>query len=249
MLNCCFLIPIYNHHETIRQTVEALLPFELPIVIVDDGSDQATKIELQRLLEPGFLQQIKLFTLPENQGKGAAVMHGIRQAAAMELTHALQIDADGQHNHNDIPKFLRAARERPEALISGLPQYDDSIPLARKIGRQITHFWVHVETLSLKVKDTMCGFRVYPVQATLATMATKPIGERMNFDIEIMVRMYWMGVPVHFIKTKVIYPEGGRSHFRGLADNWSISKTHTRLFFGMLWRAPILIARKFRRGE
>ncbi|MFC0446148.1 glycosyltransferase family 2 protein [Pseudidiomarina halophila] len=247
MLKCCFLIPIYNHHETIRATVEQLLPFNFPILIVDDGSNQATKQELRRMLEPDFLDQVLVATLPENRGKGAAVMHGLQLAADAGLTHALQIDADGQHNPNDIPKFLAAAKARPQALISGQPQYDESIPLARKIGRQITHFWVHVETLSLAVKDTMCGFRVYPLAATLATMKTKSIGERMDFDIEIMVRMYWREVPIHFIKTQVIYPEGGQSHFRGFADNWCITKMHTRLVFGMLWRAPLLILRKFKR--
>ncbi|OZB05805.1 MAG: glycosyl transferase [Idiomarina sp. 34-48-12] len=247
-MKCCFLIPIYNHHETIRATVTKLLPFNLPILIVDDGSDAATKAALAEI-ERDFAAQVTLHTRACNGGKGAAAMDGFRLAHAQGLTHALQIDADGQHNHEDVPQFLAAAQAEPHALISGWPQYDESMPLARKIGRQITHFWVHIETLSLKIKDTMCGFRVYPLAETLATMATKPIGERMDFDIEIMMRMYWRQVAVRFIKTPVIYPEGGRSHFNALADNWRISKMHTRLFFGMLLRAPVLIVRKFKRGQ
>lgn len=245
-MQCCFLIPIYNHHETIRATVEKLRRFALPIIIVDDGSDLVTKAELRQLTDE-FSDCVVLFTLPHNSGKGAAVMHGFQQAAAMDLTHALQIDADGQHNHDDVPQFVAAAEKNPRALISGWPQYDESMPLSRKIGRQITHFWVHIETLSFKIKDTMCGFRVYPIEETLATLRTKPIGRRMDFDIEIMVRMYWHKVPMIFVKTPVIYPEGGRSHFNALADNWRISKMHTRLFFGMLLRSPLLIARKFKR--
>lgn len=246
-MKCCFLIPIYNHHETITATVDKLLPFALPIIIVDDGSNQQTKAALAAIVK-AHPDVVTLHTREVNGGKGAAAMDGFRIAATMQMTHALQIDADGQHNHHDIPRFIAAAKAEPEALISGLPQYDESMPLSRKIGRKITHFWVHIETLSLQIKDTMCGFRVYPLNATLATMRTKKIGEHMDFDIEIMVRMYWRRVPVRFIETPVIYPEGGRSHFRALEDNWLISKMHTRLFFGMLLRLPVLIARKIGRN-
>ncbi|KFZ30856.1 glycosyl transferase [Pseudidiomarina salinarum] len=247
MIQCCFVIPIYNHHETIRATVEQLLRFDMPILIIDDGSDISTKYALTGLVND-YPLSVRLFNLPKNLGKGAAVMFGFHQAVTAGLTHALQIDADGQHNHDDIPTFLAAANNSPLALISGWPQYDESMPLSRKIGRQITHFWVHVETLSFKVKDTMCGFRVYPLEATLATMETKTIGRRMDFDIELMVRMYWRQTPIIFIKTPVIYPKGGRSHFRPLEDNWRITKMHTRLFFGMLLRSPALIARKLKRN-
>lgn len=242
-MKCCFLIPIYNHRETIAATVDKLLPFELPIIIVDDGSNQQTKAALAAIVQ-AHPNQVILHTRELNGGKGAAVMDGFLVAANQHMTHALQIDADGQHNHHDIPRFLAAAQAVPGALISGLPQYDNSLPRGRKIGRKITHFWVHVETLSLQVKDSMCGFRVYPLAATLATLSTKKMGRRMDFDIEIMVRMYWRNVPVQFIETAVIYPADGRSHFRAFEDNWLISKMHTRLFFGMLLRSPILLARK-----
>ncbi len=243
-MRACFIIPIYNHHETIAATVAALAAFQLPIFIVDDGSDEATKQVLNELRErTPFLH---LHTLPENTGKGGAVMAGLAQAHAAGMTHGLQIDADGQHDITDIPEFWRQAEQAPQALISGAPQYDASIPTSRKIGRKITHFWVHIETLSLQVKDTMCGFRVYPLAATLETIAEHRPGTRMDFDIEIMVRMYWRGIPIKFIPTKVIYPEGGRSHFQGFADNWLISKMHTRLFFGMLLRAPRILWRRLK---
>ncbi len=243
-MRACFIIPIYNHHETIAATVAALMPYQLPIFIVDDGSDSATKQVLAELVaRTPFLQ---LHTLAENTGKGGAVMAGLAQAHAAGMTHGLQIDADGQHDTRDIPEFWQQAERYPEALISGAPQYDASMPMSRKIGRKITHFWVHIETLSLRVKDTMCGFRVYPLETTLATIAEHRPGTRMDFDIEIMVRMYWRGIPIRFIPTQVIYPEGGRSHFQAFADNWLISKMHTRLFFGMLRRAPRLIWRRLR---
>jgi len=241
----CFLVPIYNHHRTIEATVEKLLSYALPIIIVDDGSNEETKKVLSQLAER-FASEVLLHTLPENSGKGGACLEGFRVASEQGYTHALQIDADGQHDSADIPQFLELAKQWPEALISGHPQYDDSMPTARRIGRKITHFWVHIETLSMSVKDTMCGFRVYPLAATTELMDKVNIGTRMDFDIEIMVRLYWRGVPVLFIPTKVIYPEQGQSHFRAFQDNVKISWLHTRLFFGMLPRAPMLLARRFK---
>lgn len=243
----CFLVPIYNHHQTIEATVERLHAYQLPIIIVDDGSNELTKKVLNDLAKR-YASTVILHTLPENSGKGGACLAGFRIAAQQGYTHALQIDADGQHDSQDIPRFLALSEQRPDALISGHPQYDESMPTARRIGRKITHFWVHIETLSLSVKDTMCGFRVYPLMATIALMNSVNIGKRMDFDIEIMVRLYWRGVSVLFIPTKVIYPEHGQSHFQAFNDNVKISWLHTRLFFGMLPRIPLLLLRRVRKS-
>jgi glycosyltransferase involved in cell wall biosynthesis len=244
-MNNCFLIPIYNHHETIRATVEQLLTFGLAIIIADDGSDQPTKQVLAELAQQ--YSQVDVLTLPQNGGKGAAMCAAMQRAWQRGFSHGLQIDADGQHDVADIPRFWQHATAQPEALVSGAPKYDKSMPLGRKLGREITHFWVKIETLSLQIKDSMLGFRVYPLQSTLAIIQQHGIGQRMDFDIEIMVRLYWQGVPVQFVPTKVIYPPGGRSHFNMLRDNWLISKMHSRLFFGMLWRLPQLLWRKWQR--
>lgn len=240
-MNGCFLIPIYNHHETISATVQQLMPFGLAIIIADDGSDSATKAVLAELAQKYAL--IEVITLPQNGGKGAAMCAAMVRAHQLGFSHGLQIDADGQHDVADVPKFWQAAANCPAALISGAPLYDSSMPLGRKIGREITHFWVRVETLSLQIKDSMLGFRVYPLQSSVELIQRHRIGQRMDFDIEIMVRLFWQGVPVQFLPTKVIYPAGGRSHFNMLKDNWLISKMHTRLFFGMLLRLPRLLKR------
>lgn len=239
----CLLIPVFNHPDTIAATVAALLPYNLPIIMVDDGSDQQTKAVLQQLVSQH--SRITLLTLATNGGKGAAVSAAIRHAWQQGYSHGLQIDADGQHNSADIPLFWQAAEQEPLALISGLPQYDASMPTGRRIGRQITHFWVNIETLSRQVRDTMLGFRVYPLASCIELFNSCQLGQRMDFDIEIMVRLYWQGVPVRYIPTRVIYPEGGRSHFRMLADNWLITKMHTRLVFGMLWRLPRLLQQRW----
>ena len=129
-------------------------------------------------------------------------------------------------------------------MISGCPIYDSSVPKHRYLSRYITHFWVWVETLSFDIVDSMCGFRVYPLSAVEDLMSKQTLGKRMDFDIEILVRLYWQGVKVTFLPTQVIYSENGVSHFRALHDNVGISWLHTRLFFGMLLRSPKLLWRK-----
>lgn len=239
----CIIIPVYNHHNFIQNTVNALLSLDHDIFLIDDGSTEECHAILEQL--SAQYPTVILITLPQNQGKGGAVMTGFQSAFEKGFTHVLQIDADGQHDINDIPKFIEYSKKNPKTLISGRPLYDESVPKARLYGRYITHFWVWVETLSLDIKDSMCGFRIYPLQETCALMQKHSICKRMDFDIEIMVRLYWNDVPMHFIKTRVIYPANGISHFDTLRDNWRITKLHTRLFFEMLPHAPSLIKRKF----
>lgn len=222
--------------------LDRLQPFNLPCIVVDDGSDKTTQDELARLAaEYGNLTLIRL---PVNAGKGAAVISGIQAAADAGFSHAVQVDADGQHAIEDIPRLLALAKEHPAALISGQPIYDDSVPRSRLYGRWVTHIWVWIETLSMQLKDSMCGFRVYPVTPTLQLAQRVTLGKRMDFDTEVMVRLYWQGNPSYFIPTRVIYPQDGLSHFDALKDNLRISLMHTRLFFGMLPRIPSLLFRR-----
>ena len=244
----CVIIPVYNHGETLAATLEQLASYDLRTFIVDDGSDAATKRILDRI-EPqfGFVRM----TLPENRGKGAAVIEGFRKARDEGYSHAIQVDADGQHDIGDLGILLDEAWQNPDALISGNPQFDDSVPASRLYGRKITRFWVYVETLSLRIPDAMCGFRIYPLEPCIELVNERRIGPRMEFDIEIAVRLFWRGVPFVAVPSRVIYPEGGTSHFRVWQDNVRISWTHTKLFFGMLLRLPLLLLRKFgvRRGH
>lgn len=241
----CLLVPCYNHGAQIGATLAVLATLELPCLLVDDGSEPATAAVLDRLVaEHAF---ITLLRLPRNQGKGAAVLHGIAAAESLGYSHALQIDADGQHDIDDVPRLLAMSRAEPDALVSGWPRYGDDIPKSRLYGRYITHFWVWVETLSLELKDSMCGFRVYPVAATNALARRYRIGARMDFDTDVMVRLYWAGTPVRFLPTAVRYPVGGLSHFALWRDNLRISWMHTRLVGGMLPRIPRLLGLRRRR--
>ncbi|PTP97391.1 glycosyltransferase family 2 protein [Vibrio splendidus] len=239
----CFLIPCFNHGATMPAVVSSLHHFELPIIIVDDGSELTTKQFLAPLAENS---NVTLVTLEQNQGKGGAVKAGIKKVQELGFSHAIQIDADGQHDLEALPALIQASQDKPQRLISGQPVYDESVPKARLYGRYATHIWVWIETLSLSIKDSMCGFRAYPIDKTQTVLNKYDVGSRMDFDIEILVRLYWEGCDIDFVETRVIYPENGISHFDALWDNVKISWMHTRLFFGMLPRAPKLIARHFK---
>lgn len=242
MSKYCFLIPTYQHAFTLEPILAALQPFGFKTFVIDDGSDSHNRQELERLR--GIYNFVEWLVHSENQGKGMALSTGLKAAAAQGFSHAIQIDSDGQHDLSKINELLRLSQENPQDVISGEPQYDDTVPRSRLYGRFLTHFWVWIETLSFQIRDSMCGFRIYPVMKTLEVFDKVNIGKRMDFDIEILVRLFWQGVGVRYLSVPVRYPENGISHFDVWKDNVRISKMHTKLVFGMLWRLPILIFRK-----
>ena len=237
----CAVVPVYNHHTCLPAVVTALREHGLPVFLVDDGSDAATREVLEAQAARAGVECLHLAT---NQGKGAAVMAGIARAGAEGFTHALQVDADGQHDLNDVPRLLALAAEHPGALVSGRPCYDESVPAVRFYCRYLTHAMVWLETLSLSLRDSMCGFRVYPVAPSLALARRVRIGRRMDFDTDIMVRLYWAGSPGLFVPTRVRYPVDGISHFRMFKDNVRMTWLHLRLFVGMWPRVPGLLRRR-----
>jgi glycosyltransferase involved in cell wall biosynthesis len=239
----CLLVPVYDHEGAIAATLATLKVHALPCIAVDDGSHEPCAAVL-RALASSESSWLTLIRLPHNQGKGGAVIAGLEAAQAAGFTHALQVDADGQHDASAVPQLLAASRAAPRALITGIPLYDASVPRSRLYGRYLTHVWVWINTLSLRIRDSMLGFRVYPLDATLHVIRTQNIGRRMDFDTEIMVRMFWDGVDVVSVPTRVNYPLDGVSHFHLLRDNVLITRMHTRLFFGMLWRLPRLLRRR-----
>ena len=246
MVNPCVVIPVYNHEHAIGKVVARVLEHRLPCILVDDGCSPACAAVLDALVQM-HAGQLVLERHAVNQGKGGAVLTGFARAARDGYSHVLQVDADGQHNVDDIPRFLAQARARPAALIAGCPIYDDSVPALRLYARYLTHVWVWINTLSLSIRDAMCGFRVYPVAPVMALAARRRLGLRMNFDIEILVRLYWDGIDVVSLPTKVGYPDDGVSHFKAWTDNVLITRLHTALFFGMLPRIPRLLARTWRK--
>jgi len=244
MADVCAVVPVYNHELAVGDTTASLRRHGLTVLLVDDGSGPECAAELRRLAAAD--PEVRLLRLPKNGGKGAAVMAGLEAAATAGFTHALQIDADGQHDSADVPRFVAAAVAEPRALICGQPVFDASMPRHRLYLRYLTHLMVWLNTLSFDIRDSMCGLRVYPLSVVLPFIKADPPGNRMDFDVEVLVRLHWSGVAMRWIATRVGYPADGVSHFRLVRDNWLITLMHTRLFLGMLLRAPSLLARRLR---
>ncbi|VEJ10025.1 glycosyltransferase family 2 protein [Actinobacillus delphinicola] len=226
------IIPHYNHSKLIGGVISALKLYDLPILIMDDGSALAERQRLAQFAD----ENVHIFYLSENRGKGGAVKEAFIEAKKLGYTHAIQVDADGQHHLEDLPKFLACSQQYPESFICGKPIYDETAPKARLYGRKITDFWNMINTLSFDIKDGMCGFRLYPLKSCVDLIRHESIGERMDFDTEILVKAHWYQIPMQWIETPVRYNPNGISHFRGLEDNWLISKMHARLFLQMCWR-------------
>lgn len=244
-MKTCVIIPVYNHQEAIGQVVEQLKPFGLPCYLINDGSSQHCSAVLKGIA--GREQDwITLHERQRNGGKGAAVMDGLQQAIAKGFSHAIQVDADGQHKLADISRLLTASGQHPDKLILGQPRFDAAAPKGRLYGRQFTNLWIWINTLSFAIADGMCGFRCYPLAAVEPLLQSVRLGRRMDFDIEVVVRLYWQGVDVINIETEVQYPLDGLSHFKMLQDNLLISRKHAQLFFGMLLRLPQLLLRQRR---
>ena len=241
------VVPVFNHGPAFSLMLPALQRHALPIIVVDDGSDAETRHLLASLAARH--EELAVVRNVTNEGKGRAVIRGMRAAAERGCSHVLQIDADGQHDADDIGHFLAEARAHPGAVIAGVPRFDATIPRARLLGRYLTHFWVWVETLSFGISDSMCGFRVYPLEVMGPLLNHRWLGRRMDFDPEILVRLYWQGTPIIEIPTRVTYPAGGRSNFKLFSDNVLITMMHTRLVAGMLVRLPLLLRNRSRRSE
>jgi len=239
----CVVIPHFDHFDEFQQTLPGLVAQGLPLVVVDDGSSNQTFSALTRLLDeyaPGSV----LIRHVDNLGKGGAVMTGLRSALDAGYTHALQIDADGQHDTEGIELLVAAATRHQDSIICAEPIFDESIPTLRFFARHITLYFCWLEALNTEIRDAMCGFRLYPLQKVVALADKSRLRKHMSFDSEILVRAVWAGIPFKFIPVQVIYPEGGRSHFRMIRDNLEISWMHTRLLLGMIIRLPELLRRR-----
>lgn len=227
MIRVCAIVPTYDNPLTVRGVVDRLRSHDLNVIVIDDGSGPDGERACQQLQADGLATVVRL---DKNKGKGAACKAGFTKARELGFSHVLQVDADGQHDQDQVPLFVTTANQNPTALILGYPIYDETAPRARKIARRITNFWVAVEVGGRqKIRDAMIGFRIYPL-AAIAQMGT--IGDRMDFDIEIAVRLVRNGCNTVNLPIKVRYPnasEGGISHFRPLHDNLRFAWLHSKL--------------------
>ncbi|PIQ42497.1 MAG: acyltransferase [Gammaproteobacteria bacterium CG11_big_fil_rev_8_21_14_0_20_46_22] len=245
-MNVCVIIPVYNHGHALTSVIERLNRFNLPCLLIDDGSESETRQTLETLAKA---EHLRLVRLDNNQGKGAAVIAGMKAAFGSGFTHAIQVDADGQHDIEALGECLSLINHNPTSVINGVPIYDESAPKSRVHGRKVTNFWCAIETVSLAIDDAMCGFRAYPLEPVMQLISRQKLATRMGFDIDILVKLFWLGVPIVSWPTRVTYPKDGVSHFRLFKDNVGISWLHTKLFLGMLPRFPSLLKRALARKK
>jgi glycosyltransferase involved in cell wall biosynthesis len=239
------LIPSYNTGPKVYDTVRAARAQWNPVWVVTDGSTDGTPQGLREMAadDPG----LKLFELPANAGKGAAVLHGLHAARAAGFTHALTMDSDDQHPAELIPAFIQASMQHPEMMVLGRPVFDASAPLLRVHGRRVSNWWTNLETLGAGIDDSLYGFRVYPVADLIAVMRHQPWMRRFDFDTEAVVRLAWRGVAPLNLAAPVKYlsaEEGGVSHFRYGRDNVLLTWMHLRLMLEFVLRLPGLLLRR-----
>lgn len=244
----CAVIPHFDHVDQFEKLLPQLSAQGLPLIVVDDASPAEAYQKLQQLLDEHTDGTI-LVRHTRNLGKGGAVMTGLKAALGAGYTHALQIDADGQHNVADMARFSAVAQKNPNCIICGQPVFDKGISKLRYYARYITLSLSWLESLSTEIRDALCGFRVYPLEPVVTMFETSNLGKRMAFDPEILVRAIWADIELKFIPIKVTYPEGGKSHFHYVRDNVEISWMHTRLIVGMILRLPAMLRRNLTRQE
>lgn len=240
------ILPSYNSGRLLEPTVRAAAEVWAPVWVVIDGSTDGSDEALAQACEKN--PAIKILTLPVNQGKGAAVLHALELAAAQGFTHALTMDADGQHPAPMIPQFMAASRNHPEAMILGKPVFDANAPALRVRGRRISNWWANLETAGQGIGDSLFGFRVYPIAPLVRIMRARPWMRRFDFDVEAVVRLSWAGVRPINIDAPVRYPrpeDGGISHFKYGRDNLLLTWMHTRLFIEFVLRLPLLLWRRW----
>ncbi|MGI9323823.1 MAG: glycosyltransferase family 2 protein [Pseudomonadales bacterium] len=223
----CILIPHYCHDAQLASFLPELVQVQLPLLVVDDGSDAATLPRLRGLVAEYPWAQ--LIERQPNQGKGATMIAGMRHAQGQGFTHVIIVDADGQHAARDLVRLHKASLSAPLALFSGNPQFGQDIPKARLYGRMITNVLARLAAGTDVIKDAMCGLRLYPLAQVLPLCERVGARLHMELDTELLVRACWAGLELRYVDTQVVYPAGGRSHFRMISDNLRLTLMHITL--------------------
>jgi hypothetical protein len=225
------LIPSYNTGgPRLAQTVRDALAANVEVCVAIDGSTDGSADALVPLEVENTRLQVLRFT--PNRGKGAVLQAAAEKLVEQGFTHAVAMDADGQHPGTAIPELIDKGRKNPEAVVMGQPVFGPEVPKARLYGRRLTIFWTELETLWCGLGDTLFGMRLYPLRPLLRAFAQTPCARGYDFDPEIAVRLCWLGcrpipvaVPVRYFSAE----EGGVSHFHYLRDNVKLTFLHFRL--------------------
>ncbi len=231
------ILPSYNSGPLLVKTAEAALACWHPIWVVLDGSTDGSVAEIKALAvrEP----ELHVIHMTGNHGKGGAALVAMHDAMKAGFSHALIMDADGQHPADKIEEFMELSQAHPKAMILGEPVFAADAPPERVKGRRVGNSFTHLETLWGGIHDSLFGFRLYPMAEAVRIMNSIRTARRFDFDTELVVRLFWAGVRPINRPVAVTYPErtsGGVTHFRYLRDNLLLAGTHTRLCLLLLPR-------------
>ncbi len=234
------ILPSYNSGPHLVRTARAALETGVPVWVVLDGSSDASVQEIREF--SASAPALRVITLEKNHGKGGAALIAMEAASQEGYTHALIMDADGQHPASSIREFFALSERHPGAMILGVPVFGPDAPAERVKGRRVGNGFTHLETLWGGIEDSLFGFRLYPIRPAIAIMHSITTARRFDFDTELAVRMFWSGIRPINRPVPVTYPprrDGGITHFRYLRDNLLLARTHIRLcLLGIprLWR-------------
>lgn len=231
------VIPSYNSGSLLGRTAGEVLDQWADVWVVIDGSTDGSGDSLRNIPAPG----LRVLTMDRNSGKGAAVLSAFEMASREGFTHGLVFDSDGQHPAGFISEFMRLSTEDPLAMVLGVPVFGEDAPRERVYGRHFGNALAELETLFAGIRDSLFGFRLYPIGPFLSAMKQTRSGRRFDFDTEIAVRLLWNGVrpinrpvPVKYLPKGV----GGITHFHYLRDNLLLAATHAKLLMQMFPRLP-----------
>lgn len=226
------VIPVYNHEKKIAQVVKEALKLRMPIYVIDDGSTDGTYDRIKDI------PSITIIRHGVNRGKGAAIMTGFA-AAAPWADWVITIDADGQHHPENARDLLKAVPKGKRPLIVGIRKRMDHrhVPWTSRFGRTFSNFWVRA-CGGPKIKDSQSGLRLYPLPEAIALNVRT---ERFQFEVEVLVRANWQGIPVLETPVSVTYdPRGERvSHYRGFVDFFRNADAFRRLIFTRIYHVFI----------
>jgi glycosyltransferase involved in cell wall biosynthesis len=234
---CCVIIPTYNNGRTLEGVIRGVLEFTGHLIVINDGSTDSTA------QITGQFPEITVLHLPKNKGKGFAIRQGFKEAMRQGYSHAITIDSDGQHLPEDLPGFIEKSEKEPEVLVIGARNLEQAgIPGGTTFGNRFSNFWTWVET-GYKLPDTQSGYRLYPINRFTKT---RFLTSRFEFEIEVLVRAAWKGIPLTSIPVSVIYPPKKErvSHFRPFIDFTRISLLNTCLvILALLFFRPMMMIR------
>jgi glycosyltransferase involved in cell wall biosynthesis len=209
----CVIVPTYNNASTLPGVLTGVASHTTHILVVNDGSTDGTAEVLAQT--PG----LQVVTYPRNRGKGWALRQGLARARALGYRYAISIDSDGQHASGDLPRFTEALETHPGALIVGARNMDqETVPGGSSFGHKFSNFWFTLET-GLRCPDTQSGYRLYPLERLPYRYFTR----KYEFEIEVLVRAAWRGIPLASVPVTVAYLPDRVTHFRPFWDFARIS--------------------------